>query len=93
MKLVIYFGLMVVSLIVSVFFGRFQLKKSKKFWISFLVAFVLNVVILSIGSIWWFVTETDGISQGLGILYYCIAMGVIGIIDLIVLSVIKSKIN
>lgn len=91
MKLVIYFALMIVSLIVSVFLGHFQIKRTNKFWLPFLTAFLSNIVILGSGSIWWFLTETDGISQGLGVLYYCIAMGVIGIIDLIVLSVFKGK--
>jgi hypothetical protein len=91
MKLVIYFGLMIVSLIVSLFSGHVQMKRTNRFWLSFLTAFISNILILGLGSIWWFLTETDGISQGLGVLYYCIAMGVIGIVDLIVLSVIKGK--
>ncbi len=91
MKLVIYFGLIIVSLITSVLLGRVQMKRSNKFWLAFLTAFLLNVAILGLGSIWWFLTETDGISQGLGVLIYCISMGVIGIVDLIVLSVMKEK--
>ena len=91
MKLVIYFGLMIVTLIVSVFSGHFLMKRTNKFWLSLLTAFLLNILILGKGSIWWFKTETDGLSQGFGVLYYCIAMGVIGIVDLIVLLVIKGK--
>jgi hypothetical protein len=91
MKLVIYFGLMIVSLIVSVYSGHFQMKRTNKFWLSFLTAYLSIILILGLGSIWWFLTETDGISQGLGVLYYCISAGVIGIINLIVLSVIKGK--
>lgn len=91
MKLAIYFGLVIFSLIVSVFLGHFQMKRTKKFWLSFLIAFITSIVILGLGSIWWFLTETDGISQGLGVLYYCIAMGINGIINLVVLSVIKGK--
>ncbi|WP_349408532.1 hypothetical protein [Pseudalkalibacillus sp. SCS-8] len=90
MKLVIFFGLMIVSLLVSVIWGQLQLRKTNKFWTSFITAFLLNVVILGLGSIWWFVTETDGISQGLGVLYYSIAIGVIGIINLFVMSVFKK---
>ncbi|RTR29604.1 hypothetical protein EKG37_15025 [Robertmurraya yapensis] len=91
MKLVIYFGLMIISLFVSIFFGRFLLRKTKKLWIAFIISFLLTVFILGLGSIWWILTETDGISQGLGGLYYCIAMGGIGIIDLIVLLLLKGK--
>ncbi|WP_449621482.1 hypothetical protein [Robertmurraya sp. Marseille-Q9965] len=91
MKLVIYFGLMVISLLVSILLGQFLLRKTKKLWIAFILSFLLNVVILGLGSVWWILTETDGISQGLGGLYYCIAMGGIGIIDLTLLLVIKGK--
>ncbi|MDN4494487.1 hypothetical protein [Ureibacillus aquaedulcis] len=91
MKLVIYLGLMIVSLIVSLFSGQFQMKRTNKFWLSFLISFLINVVILGLGSYWWFLTETDGISQGMGVLYYCLAMVVIGIVDLIALSVFKSR--
>lgn len=93
MKLVIYFGLIIISLIVSVFFGQFQIKRVNKFGVALLTAFLSNIVILGSGSIWWFLTETDGISQGLGVLYYCIALGVIGIIDLIEILIIKRKQN
>uniref|UniRef100_A0A1S2L4B8 Uncharacterized protein n=2 Tax=Anaerobacillus isosaccharinicus TaxID=1532552 RepID=A0A1S2L4B8_9BACI len=93
MKLFIYFGLMIISLAVSLIIGRLQMKRTEKFWIPFLSGFLLNIAILGIGSIWWFLTETDGISRGLGVLYYCIAMGVIGVVVLIVLSVLKIKSN
>jgi peptidoglycan/LPS O-acetylase OafA/YrhL len=92
-KLVIYFGLMFVSLVVSVLLGYFQMKRTNKVWLSFLLALLSNIVILGIASIWWFFTETDGISQGLGVLYYCIVTGVIGIIDLIILLAVKGKSN
>lgn len=91
MKLAIYFGLVIFSLIVSVFFGHFQMKRTNKFWLSFLIAFITSIVILGLGSIWWFLTEIDGISQGLGVLYYCIVIGINGIINLVVLSIIKGK--
>lgn len=91
MKLAIYFGLMIFALGVSLFLGHFLMKKNNKILVSFLIAFLSNVVILGLGSVWWFFTETDGLSQGLGVIYYCIAIGVISIIDLIVLSVAKRK--
>lgn len=81
---------MIISLVTSIYFGRLIIKRSNKFGLSFLMAFILNVVILGLGSIWWFLTERDGISQGLGVLYYCIAMGVISVINFIVLSFSKS---
>jgi hypothetical protein len=91
MKLVIYFGLMFFSLVVSFILGKFLLGKTKHVGKSILIAFLANVMILGLGCFWWFMTETDGISQGLGMLYYSIAMGVIGIIDLIALIVLKNN--
>jgi hypothetical protein len=93
MKLVVYFGLMILSLLISIKLGKIQLKKINNLLIVSLSAVFINVTILALASLWWFFTETDGISQGLGVLYYIIAMGVIGIIDIIVLSVFKSKIK
>jgi hypothetical protein len=83
---------MIISLFISIKFGRIQLKKINNLLIASLSAVFLNVIILALASLWWFFTETDGISQGLGVLYYIIAMGVIAVIDIIVLSVLKSKI-
>jgi hypothetical protein len=38
MKLVIYFGLMFISLVVSVLLGYFNMKKTYKLWLSFFTA-------------------------------------------------------
>lgn len=91
MKLVIFFGLMIVSLLISLLLGLILLKKYNNIRKPLLLSILTNIVILGIGSVWWFLTETDGISQGLGVLYYCIAMAVIAVINLIVLSIAKSK--
>lgn len=50
-----------------------------------------NIVILGFAIVWWFLTETDGISQGLGVIYYCIAMALITLVNLVVLSIFRSK--
>jgi hypothetical protein len=42
MKLVIYFGLMMVSLIGSMFSGFIQMKRTNKIWLSFFSAFLFN---------------------------------------------------
>ena len=91
MKLVMFFGLMIVSLVMSLLLGRILLKRYNNLRKPLLLSILTNIVILGLGSIWWFLTETDGISQGLGVLFYCIAMAVIAVIDLIVLSIAKSK--
>jgi hypothetical protein len=92
MKLIMYFSLMLVSLIVTILFGRNQLKKSNnRLWRAFIKSFVLTVTILGLGSVCWFFTETDGISQGLGVLYYVVAIGVISVINIISLNLSRSK--
>jgi len=82
---------MIVSLLISLLLGLILLKKYNNIRKPLLLSILTNIVILGIGSVWWFLTETDGISQGLGVLYYCIAMAVIAVINLIVLSIAKSK--
>jgi hypothetical protein len=91
MKLVIFFGVMGISLVLSLLLGRYLLKRYNNLWKPLLISVLTNIVILGLGSVWWFLTETDGISQGLGVLYYCIAMVAIAVINLIVLSIPKSK--
>jgi len=91
MKLVIYFGLMVLSLVISLTIGQFLLKRYKNLWKSFLLSLFVNIFILGLSSVWWVLTETDGLSQGFGVIYYCIAMSVISVINLIVLKIVKTK--
>ena len=50
-------------------------------------AIVLNVIVLGSGSIWWFLTETDGVSQGTGVLIYLGSFAGITLINLIFVSV------
>jgi hypothetical protein len=90
MKLIVYFSLMLVSLIATILFGRDQLRKSS-LWRAFVKSFALTVTILGLGSVWWFFTETDGISQGLGALYNVVAIGVISLINIISLTLFRSK--
>jgi hypothetical protein len=91
MKLVIFFGLMIISLVISLLLGQFLLKRYNNLLEPLLLTVLTNIVILGLGSVWWFLTETDGLSQVLGVLYYCITMVIIAVINLIVLSIAKSK--
>ncbi|MEN2767548.1 hypothetical protein [Ornithinibacillus xuwenensis] len=50
-----------------------------------------NLIIFTIASVWWVLTETDGISQGLGIHYYSIATVVSSAVLYIGLVALKKK--
>lgn len=91
MKLALFFALMFFSLFTSLLIGRFSLRGSSSLWKSFLYAVLTNIFIVGLASVWWFLTETDGLSQGLGVLYYCLALVVISIINFITLSILHSK--
>lgn len=91
MKLVLYFGLMVISFVLSLSLGQILLKSLNSLWKSFLLSTLLNVLLLGASSVWWVLTEVDGISQGFGVIYYCFAMMVISIINLKILHTIQKK--
>ncbi|MFC0475775.1 hypothetical protein ACFFHF_11025 [Robertmurraya beringensis] len=93
MKLILFFALMLFSLVLSLLVGRLSLKNSTNLWRPFMYSVFTNIVILGLASIWWFLTETDGISQGLGVIYYCIAMALISLVNLVVLSIFRSKLD
>lgn len=93
MKLVLFFAFMLFSLLLSILIGRLSLKRSTNLWRPFMYSVLTNIVILGFASVWWFLTETDGISQGLGVIYYCIAMALISLVNLVVLSIIRSKLD
>ncbi|WP_047986428.1 hypothetical protein [Ornithinibacillus californiensis] len=91
MKVVIYFGLIIISFVFSIYVGSVYFRKNNTIFLAFVIAYLPTVLILGLGSIWWFLTETDGISQGLGVTIFVIAAGVIGVVDLILLSFLKGK--
>jgi drug/metabolite transporter (DMT)-like permease len=94
MKLVAFLGLIGLSLIGSLILGKRDLNKHKKTVTAIVKAILLNVIILGLGSIWWYQTESDGISQGIGILIYISSMIAISLIDVIIFyiwTIIKRK--
>ncbi|WP_316568906.1 hypothetical protein [Neobacillus sp. YIM B06451] len=70
MKLIIFFGLIAISLSSSLLLSRNELKNKKPPLTAAFKAIIINITILGTGSIWWFLTETDGISQGIGVMIY-----------------------
>ena len=87
MKLIIFFGLIVFSLFVSLILGRKDLKNKKNPVAAIIVAILVNIVILGLGSLWWFLTETDGISQGIGVMIYLGSIAGISLIDMVFIYV------
>jgi hypothetical protein len=65
--------------------------RSKSTWLSLTTGVLANLIIFTIASVWWVLTETDGISQGLGIHYYSIATVVISAVLYIGLVALKKK--
>ncbi|WP_042146114.1 hypothetical protein [Paucisalibacillus sp. EB02] len=93
MKLVLFLGLILICMIASVLLAYVWMKKTNKFWLTFIFVVILNAIILGLGSLWWFLTEIDGVSQGLGVIFYGIAFLIINLIDLMVLYAINGKGN
>ncbi|MEH7076530.1 hypothetical protein [Neobacillus drentensis] len=87
MKLIIFFSLIVFSLIVSLILGRKDLKNKKNPVTAIIKAILVNIVILGLGSLWWFLTETDGISQGIGVMIYLGSFVGISLIDMVFIYV------
>jgi hypothetical protein len=83
MKLIIFFGLIVFSLLGSLILSKKDLKYRKKPVAAITKALLVNIVILGLGSIWWVLTETDGISQGIGVMIYLGAIVGISLIDMV----------
>ncbi|MEH6957623.1 hypothetical protein [Neobacillus drentensis] len=83
MKLIIFFGLIVFSLLGSLILSKKDLKYRKKPVVAITKALLVNIVILGLGSIWWFLTETDGISQGMGVMIYLGSIAGISLIDMV----------
>ncbi|PEQ88199.1 hypothetical protein CN481_20020 [Bacillus sp. AFS006103] len=83
MKLIIFFGLIVFSLLGSLILSKKNLKYKKKPVVAITKALLVNIVILGLGSIWWFLTETDGISQGMGVMIYLGSIAGISLIDMV----------
>ena len=87
MKLIIFFGLIVFSLLGSLILSKKDLKYRKKPVVAITKALLVNIVILGLGSIWWYLTETDGISQGIGVMIYLGSIVGISLIDIVFIYV------
>lgn len=60
-----------------------SLKKHQNPLTTIYKSIIINVIILGSGSVWWFLTESDGISQGIGIIIYLGSIIIISLINII----------
>ncbi|MFK9090785.1 hypothetical protein [Bacillus salipaludis] len=88
MKLLVFFALIGLSLSGSLV--MIQLINNKKRGTVMFYTIFFNLVILGLGSLWWFWTETDGISQGIRVMIYFGSFIGISLLDLIVIFVRDS---
>lgn len=85
MILVIFFGLIVLALVSSLLFGWKKIKNKEKLVPVIVKAIFINFLILGSGSAWWFLTETDGISQVIGVMIYLGSFAVISLINIVII--------
>lgn len=93
MEVLLFYSSILMVLIITIGFGIFRFKHSKNIINSFLQSTILSLLLFIVLSWWWKASQTDGLSEGLGIMYYSIAFGGIIFINFIVLYVIRSKHN
>lgn len=79
----------VVSLLLSLFYCM-RLSNHKVATIIS-IATVINMVCLLLGTVWWWVTEQDGIGQAIQSIIYAICFGVILLINVITVVVVKKR--
>ncbi|MFS0865425.1 hypothetical protein [Fredinandcohnia sp. 179-A 10B2 NHS] len=93
MKLVVFFGIIILTLFLSLLVGRYSLRTNQKVLIALLKALLLNIIVLGLSTIWWFATELDGISQGIGAMINIGAAVTISLLDLIFFTIWSRKIG
>ncbi|NHM32536.1 hypothetical protein [Neobacillus terrae] len=91
MKLFVFFGLIGLSLFVVILFSLKGKKNSRKKGTIFVKMVILNLLVFGLGSFWWFVSETNGISQVVGVFIYLGSFLVVTIINLSILYLVKIK--
>lgn len=79
----------VISFLLSLYYC-FKLNKNHKLTIIISIATVINFVCLLLGTVWWWVTETDGLGQVIQIIIYAICFGVILLINVTAAIVVKK---
>ncbi|HJV17676.1 MAG TPA: hypothetical protein VJ546_09905, partial [Bacillales bacterium] len=75
----------------SLISGISNVRKHKKPVMVSIKAIFINFMILGFGSLWWFLTETDGLSQGIGVLIYFSSMIAISIMNIISIYIFTRK--
>ena len=78
-------------LITTLFYGIFKIKKTKNIKRTLIHTTLLNIILFILASVWWFLYESDGISQVIGVAIYGGSFIIIGTIYTIVLFMIKKR--
>ncbi len=91
MKLILFCGLILLALITSIIFSLNNYRNSKRAIKSIIKALLINLIILGIGSIWWVITESDGISQGIGVTIYLGSIIGISLINTVIILLLKNS--
>jgi hypothetical protein len=91
MKLIVFWGLILLSLFASLVLGWNNLMNYEKPMKAIIKAITVNIIILGIGIIWWILTESDGISQGIGVMTYLGSIIGILLIDAVVIYIWKKN--
>ncbi|MDQ0875774.1 presenilin-like A22 family membrane protease [Paenibacillus sp. V4I3] len=80
----------VLSLLFSLFYS-IKLNNNQKFSTIISIAKVINIVCLLIGTVWWWVTEPDGLGQVIQIIIYAICFGFILLTNITAILVAKKR--
>lgn len=80
----------IISLIATIIFG-IKFIKNNNFKKTLLITTVVNFVLLSLGTIWFWLSVPDGLAQLFQFIIYCICFVVIFAINVIVIMIISRK--
>ena len=83
----IYFGLMITALVISLVIIIRGIIKHQDIAIISATSIGVSFLLLLLSSIWWFFTEIDGFSQGFGVIYNAIVFILVVVMTLAVTSI------
>lgn len=81
---------MIISLIATIIFSMKFIKNNniKK---TLFITTVINFALLSLGTLWFWLSVSDGLAQLVQFIMYCVCFGVIFTINVIIIMVINRK--
>lgn len=82
---------LVLPIIISLVLTILYCMKYSGYKLAILVAALINIICLSLGTVWWWMTEVDGLGQLVQFFIYSVCFGVIVIINIITLVTTKRR--